>query len=82
MKKSIDYGSKINARYMVIEPEVFDLIEGDSTVFENEPMDKLTEMGQLVAYKFDGYWQCMDNKREMEKLEALWESGEAPWKKW
>ncbi len=81
-EKSTDDGSKINAGYMVIEPEVFDLIEGDETVFENEPMDKLTEMGQLVAYKFDGYWQCMDNKREMEKLEALWESGQAPWKKW
>ena len=81
-EKSTDDGSKINAGYMVIEPEVFDLIDGDETVFENEPMDKLTEMGQLVAYKFDGYWQCMDTKREKDKLEALWESGNAPWKSW
>ncbi len=81
-EKSTDDGSKINASYMVIETEVFDLIDGDETVFENDPMDKLTEMGQLVAYKFDGYWQCMDTKREKDKLEALWESGQAPWKTW
>ena len=81
-EKSTDDGSKINAGYMVIEPEVFDYIDGDETIFEKEPMDKLLEKGQLVAYKFDGYWQCMDTKREHEKLEALWESGEAPWKSW
>lgn len=81
-EKSTDDGSKINAGYMVIEPAVFELIDGDETVFEKEPIDRLTEMGQLVAYKFDGYWQCMDTKREKDKLEALWESGLAPWKSW
>lgn len=81
-EKSTDDGSKINAGYMVLEPAVFDYIEGDETIFEREPMDKLVEEGQLAAYKFDGYWQCMDTKREKTKLEALWESGKAPWKKW
>ena len=81
-EKSTDDGSKINAGYMVLEPDVFDYINGDETVFEKEPMEKILEMGQLVAYKFDGYWQCMDTKREKEKLESLWESGHAPWKKW
>lgn len=81
-EKSTDDGSKINAGYMVLEPAVFDYIEGDETIFERGPMDKLVEEGQLAAYKFDGYWQCMDTKREKTKLEALWESGKAPWKKW
>lgn len=81
-EKSTDDGSKINAGYVVLEPAVFDYIEGDDTVFEKEPMEQIVEMGQLAAYKFDGYWQCMDTKREKEKLEALWESGNAPWKKW
>lgn len=81
-EKSTDDGSKINAGYMVVEPEVFDYIDGDETVFEKEPMDKLLKKGQLVAYKFDGYWQCMDTKREHQKLEELWESGKAPWKLW
>ena len=81
-EKSTDDGSKINAGYMVLEPEVFNYIEGDETVFEKEPMEQIVKMGQLAAYKFDGYWQCMDTKREKEKLEALWESGKAPWKKW
>ena len=81
-EKSTDDGSKINAGYMVLEPEVFDYIEGDNTVFEKEPMEHIVKMGQLAAYKFDGYWQCMDTKREKEKLEVLWENGNAPWKKW
>ena len=81
-EKSTDDGSKINAGYMVVEPEVFDYIDGDETVFEKEPMDELAKIGQLVAYKFDGYWQCMDTKREHQKLEELWESGKAPWKLW
>lgn len=81
-EKSMDDGSKINAGYMVLEPEVFDYIAGNDTVFEKEPLEQLVKQGQLAAYKFDGFWQCMDTKREKEKLEALWESGKAPWKKW
>lgn len=81
-EKSEADGSRINAGYMVLEPEVFDYIEGDKTVFEQEPLRKLSADGQLNAYKHNGYWQCMDTKREMEQLEALWESGCAPWKVW
>lgn len=81
-EKSTDDGSKINAGYMVLEPEIFKYITGDNEMLENEPFDRIVELGQLAAYKFDGYWQCMDTKREHEKLEVLWESGNAPWKHW
>ena len=67
---------------MVLEPEVFDYIEGDKTVFEKEPLEQLVKDGQLNAYKHNGYWQCMDTQREKEKLEELWNSGNAPWKVW
>ena len=81
-EKSDFDGSRINAGYMVMEPEVFDYIEGDSTVFEKEPLQKLSDEGQLMAYRHDGFWQCMDTKREKDKLEELWASGKAPWKTW
>ncbi len=81
-EKSLSDGARINAGYMVLQPEVFDLIEGDSTVFEKEPLQKLSQMDQLKAYLFDGFWQCMDTKREMDMLNELWSSGKAPWKKW
>lgn len=74
--------SRVNGGYMVMEPEVFAYLKDDQTVFEKEPLRKLAEDGQLVGYKHNGFWQCMDTKREMEKLEALWQSGEAPWKVW
>lgn len=75
-------GSRINAGYMVLEPAIFDFIDGDSTVFEKEPLEKCAALGELKAYNHNGYWQCMDTKREMEKLEELWQSGKAPWKSW
>lgn len=81
-EKSVNDGSRINAGYMVCQPEVFSYIKGDETVFEKEPLMKLAEQGQLMAYKHDGYWQCMDTKREKEKLDELWDSGRAPWKIW
>lgn len=81
-EKAIADGSRINAGYMVLEPEVFDYIEGDETVFEHEPLRGLAADNQLVAYKHDGFWQCMDTQREKEKLEQLWASGNAPWKVW
>lgn len=81
-EKSMDDGSRINAGYMVLQPEIFDLIEGDATVFEKGPLEKAASMGQLKAYMFDGYWQCMDTKREMDKLNELWDAGKAPWKSW
>ncbi len=81
-EKSSDDRARINAGYMVLEPAIFDYIEGDATVFEKTPLERVAKEGQLAAYSFDGYWQCMDTKREMEKLNELWDSGKAPWKKW
>lgn len=72
----------INAGYMVLEPEVFDYIEGDDTVFEQVALERLVEEGQLMSYRHAGFWQCMDNKREWEMLEKLWSVDQAPWKKW
>ena len=81
-EKSSADGSRISAGYMVLEPEVFDYIEGDSTVFEKEPLQRLSAEGQLNAYKHNGFWQCMDTQREKEMLEEYWASGNAPWKVW
>lgn len=81
-EKSLSDGSRINAGYMVLEPEIFKYIAGDSTVFEKEPLERVARLGELIAYKHDGFWQCMDTKREMEKLEEMWQSGNAPWKVW
>ena len=81
-EKSQADGARINGGYMVLEPAIFDYIAGDSTVFEKEPLETLAAQGQLCAYRHDGYWQCMDTKREMDKLEALLASNSAPWKKW
>ena len=75
-------GTRINVGYMVLEPEVFDYIEGDDTVFEKGPMEKLAADGDMTAYFHDGFWQCMDTKREKDKLEELWATGNAPWKTW
>ena len=81
-EKSDDDGSVINGGYMVLEPKIFDYIEGDSTVFEKAPLETMAKMGELMAYRHDGYWQCMDTKRDMENLENLWNSNNAPWRKW
>ena len=81
-EKNTEDSGWINGGFMVLEPGVFDLLEGDSTVFEKGPMTKLSSEGQLMAYKHDGFWQCMDTMRDKEKLQELWDSGEAPWKKW
>lgn len=81
-EKNVSDGGMINIGYMVLQPEIFNYIEGDETVFEKEPLEKLAQEGQLVAYKHGGFWQCMDTQRDKKKLEELWESGNAPWKKW
>ena len=81
-EKSASDGAPINAGYMVLNPEIFDYIEGDTTVFEKEPLVRLAQEGQLMSYAHKGYWQCMDTKREKDKLEKLWNKGVAPWKKW
>lgn len=75
-------GSLINGGFMVCNPEIFDYIEGDGTVFEQGPMKRLAAEGQLKSYYHPGFWQCMDTKREKDKLEELWASGHAPWKIW
>ena len=81
-EKSTDDSSKINAGFMVLEPEIFDYIEGDSTVFEKEPLEAVAKKGELKAFIHNGFWQCMDTQREKEKLEEFWQSGNAPWKVW
>ena len=81
-EKNLSDGALINAGYMVLNPEIFDYIEGDSTIFEREPLEQLAAEGQLMSYSHRGFWQCMDTKREKDKLEELWASGHAPWKVW
>lgn len=81
-EKSSADGSRISAGFMVLEPEVFGYIDGDSTVFEKEPLQRLSAEGQLNAYKHNGFWQCMDTQREKDMLERYWASGNAPWKVW
>ena len=81
-EKSKEDTGWINGGFMVLEPEVFDYIENDSTTFEQEPMHNLAKDGQLNAYKHGGFWQCMDTLRDKEKLQSLWNSNNAPWKKW
>ena len=72
-------GAWINGGFFVMEPSVFDHIEGDSTVFEQGPMEALAQAGQLVAYRHTGFWQPMDTLRDKMYLEGFWEKGEAPW---
>ena len=70
----------INGGYFVCEPEFFNLIDGDQTILEHEPLEKAAAMGELMAYHHEGYWQPMDTKRERDNLEDLWKSNKAPWK--
>ncbi|MEG0251918.1 MAG: glucose-1-phosphate cytidylyltransferase [Christensenellaceae bacterium] len=72
----------INGGFMVLEPAIFDYIENDSTVFEKEPLEKLAKEGQLMAYKHDGFWQCMDTMRDKMLLDTLLLENKAPWKVW
>ena len=81
-EKRASDGAPINAGYMVLEPKIFDYIEGDDTIFEREPMEKLVEQGELMSYIHKGFWQCMDTQREKIKLEQLLSDNIAPWKKW
>ena len=70
----------INGGYFVIEPEFFDLIEDDKTILEKAPLERAAEMGELMAYRHDGFWQCMDTKRDRDSLEEMWQSGKpSPW---
>lgn len=81
-EKPLKNGNLINIGYLVCQPEFLDYIEGDSTVLEKAPLETIAMMGQLMAYRHEGFWQCMDTVREKEQLEALWAAGKAPWKVW
>ena len=70
----------INGGYFIIEPDFFDLIDNDDTILEQEPLETVANNGELMAYHHDGFWQCMDTKRDRDSLEELWLSGHAPWK--
>lgn len=72
----------INGGFFVLEPGIFDYIEGDDTVWEKEPLENLARDGQLSAYRHKGFWQPMDTLRDKNYLEELWETGERPWKVW
>lgn len=80
-KKTTD-GTPINAGYMVLEPAIFDYLDGDGCIFERQPLQTLAEEGELMSYVHEGFWQCMDNIREKNLLEKLLANGTAPWKRW
>ena len=81
-EKSKTAAGWINGGYMVLEPEVFDYIQGDDTIFERGPMEQLAREGELVAYKHQGFWQCMDTLRDKNYLEELICAKKAPWIVW
>jgi glucose-1-phosphate cytidylyltransferase len=81
-EKHKEDGGWINGGFMVLEPKVINYIEGDSTTFECEPLEEISKESQLCAYQHYGFWQCMDTIRDKQQLEALLQSGKAPWKLW
>lgn len=81
-EKSQMDSAPINAGYMVLEPAIFDYLSEDGCIFEQEPLRRLAEAGELMSYQHQGFWQCMDTLFEKTELEQLWESGRAPWKVW
>ena len=81
-EKALADGFRINGGYMVLEPEIFQYIEGDQTVFEKHPLARLSSLGQLAAYRHDGFWKCMDTQREKEELETMIAEKNAPWMVW
>lgn len=72
----------INGGFFFFEPQIFDYLSGDQTILEAEPLERLAADGQLMAYKHQGFWQCMDTIRDRKLLEAYWASSDAPWKRW
>ena len=81
-EKQVNDGAAINAGYMVLQPQIFDYLEDDNTIFETTPLERLVSEKQLMSYRYTGFWQCMDSMREKLLLEKLWTKGNAPWKKW
>ena len=82
MEKPQGDGGMINGGFFVLSPSVIDLIDDDSTTWEQEPLKTLAARGELMAYEHHGFWQPMDTLRDKNSLEAMWQSGSAPWKKW
>jgi glucose-1-phosphate cytidylyltransferase len=82
MEKPAGEGGWVNGGFFVVEPAVLDYIEGDGTVWEREPLERLAREGKLAAYQHEGFWQPMDTLRDKMVLEELWASGNAPWKVW
>lgn len=82
VEKSKEDGGWINGGFMILNPAIIDYIDGDSTVLEKEPLERLAQGGQLKAFRHQGFWQCMDTLRDKELLEKLWATEKAPWKVW
>ncbi len=82
IEKPVGDGNWINGGFFVLEPNVFDYIEGDSTIWEREPLEKLSRQRSLSVYKHKGFWQSVDTLRDKNHLEELWASGKADWKIW
>lgn len=80
-KNTMD-GSLINGGFMVLQPDIFQHISGDDTIFEKEPLEAVASQGELKAFYHEGFWKCMDTQRDKEQLEELWQAGNAPWKVW
>ena len=81
-EKIEDLNEWINGAFFAFNPEVFDYIDGDATQFEHEPLERLASDGELMAYRHESFWQCMDTGKEVQALNDLWNSGAAPWKLW
>jgi len=82
LEKPVGDGRWISGGFFVLEPDIFDRIEGDQTIWERAPMEGLAEAGQLSGFKHTGFWSAMDTMRDRTNLEELWASGHAPWKTW
>jgi glucose-1-phosphate cytidylyltransferase len=81
-EKSQSDGGLINGGFMVLNSKIFDYIEGDQTILERYPLETLAAEGELMAYKHEGFWQCMDTQRDKQQLEEMWATGRAPWRIW
>lgn len=81
-EKNASDGAPINAGYMVLNPAIFDYIQDDKSVFEQDVLPVVAKQGELMSYIHKGFWQCMDTKREKDILEHMWNQGTAPWKVW
>jgi glucose-1-phosphate cytidylyltransferase len=81
-EKSNSDGTVINGGFMVLQPEIFNYITDDNTIFEQYPLEKMAEIDELKGFLHQGFWHCMDTQRDKQNLENLWQSGKAPWKVW